>query len=215
METPPVREGCSPDSPPFELAFGRQLVRLARATLETQLLGTDAMDGALAALPQGRRDLDLLRGVFVTLNRTDPTEIERLGKLRGCVGQIFPVLPLRQAVAYAAVSAAIHDGRFPKVEPAELGKLEVELTILSPPKAVASWKEIKLGTHGIVIEKSGRRAVFLPQVPGEEGWTIEETLSHLSRKAGLPADAWKDGAAFSVFTGQVFHEGKEADRPGR
>jgi AmmeMemoRadiSam system protein B/AmmeMemoRadiSam system protein A len=215
MERPPVHEACAPDSPPFEEAFERQLVRLARATIETQLLGTDAMDGALAALPRGRRDLDLLRGVFVTLNRTDPAAIERLGKLRGCVGQIFPVLPLRQAVAYAAVSAAIHDGRFPRVEPAELGKLEVELTLLSPPKAVASWKEIKLGTHGIVIEKSGRRAVFLPQVPGEEGWTIEETLTHLSRKAGLPADAWKDGAAFSVFTGQIFHERQEADRPGR
>ncbi len=215
MEKPPVRESCSPDSPPFEEAFGRQLVRLARATIETQLLGTDAMDVALAALPRGRRDLDLLRGVFVTLNRTDPAEIERLGKLRGCVGQIFPVLPLRQAVAYAAVSAAIHDGRFPTVEPAELGKLEVELTLLSPPKTVASWKEIKLGTHGIVIEKSGRRAVFLPQVPGEEGWTIEETLGHLSRKAGLPADAWKDGAAFSVFTGQIFHERQEAGRPGK
>jgi len=66
-----------------------------------------------------------------------------------------------------------------------------------------------------VIDKAGRRAVFLPQVPGEEGWTIEETLTHLSRKAGLPEDAWKEGSAFSVFTGQVFREGKEAGRSAK
>ena len=89
------------------------------------------------------------------------------------------------------------------------------MTLLSPPKAVASWRDIRLGTHGIVIDKAGRRAVFLPQVPGEEGWTLEETLAHLSRKAGLQSDAWKEGAAFSVFTGQVFREGQEAGRPGK
>ncbi len=211
MEKPPLHETCSADAPPFDAAFGGKLLALARATIDTQLSGTDAMDGALAALPQGRKDLDQLRGVFVTLKRTDPIEVAREGKLRGCVGQIFPVLPLRQAIVNAAVSAALHDNRFPRVEAAELARLEVEITLLSPPKAVASWREIKLGTHGIVIDKAGRRAVFLPQVPGEEGWTIEETLTHLSRKAGLPSDAWKEGSVFSVFTGQIFREGKEAE----
>jgi AMMECR1 domain-containing protein len=42
--------------------------------------------------------------------------------------------------------------------------------------------------------------VFLPEVAAEQGWTREETLSHLSRKAGLPADAWREGARFQVFT---------------
>jgi AmmeMemoRadiSam system protein B/AmmeMemoRadiSam system protein A len=215
MEKPPARETCSADAPPFDDGFGRKLVALARATLETQLDGGEAMDRALAALPRDRKDLEQLRGVFVTLNRTDPIEISREGKLRGCVGQIFPVLPLREAVIYAAVSAALHDGRFEPVRAEELPRLEVEMTLLSPPKSVASWRDIRLGTHGIVIDKAGRRAVFLPQVPGEEGWTLEETLAHLSRKAGLPSDAWKDGAAFSVFTGQVFREGREAGRSGK
>ena len=43
-------------------------------------------------------------------------------------------------------------------------------------------------------------------MPGEQGWTLEETLGALSGKAGLPHDAWREGATFSVFTGQVFHE---------
>lgn len=31
-------------------------------------------------------------------------------------------------------------------------------------------------------------------------WNRETTLSQLARKAGLPADAWRDGASFQVFT---------------
>ena len=89
---------------------------------------------------------------------------------------------------------------------AELSRIEVEVTVLSPPKAIGSWQEIKLGTDGIVLEKDGRRALFLPQVPGEQGWNLEQTLAALSRKAGLPSDAWREGAHFSIFNGQVFKE---------
>jgi AMMECR1 domain-containing protein len=49
--------------------------------------------------------------------------------------------------------------------------------------------------------------VFLPQVATEQGWTREQMLSQLARKAGLPADAWRQGATFEVFTAQVFAEG--------
>ncbi len=215
LETPPVLKPCSPDAPPVGEDLARKVVELARAALKTELTRTDDLQRALASLPASRPELDRLQGVFVTLNRTDPVEIQAEGKLRGCIGQIFPVLPLREAVVHAAVSAALQDPRFVPVDPTELGRLAVEVTLLSPPKPIGSWREIKLGTHGIVLEKGDRRAVFLPQVPGEEGWTIEETLSHLSRKAGLSSDAWREGAKFSVFTGQVLEETKERTRPAR
>jgi AMMECR1 domain-containing protein len=49
--------------------------------------------------------------------------------------------------------------------------------------------------------------VFLPQVAPEQGWDLAATLTHLSRKAGLPPDAWKDPRArFTVFEAIVFHE---------
>ena len=48
-------------------------------------------------------------------------------------------------------------------------------------------------------------ALFLPQVPLDEGWDLETTLIHLSRKAGLPDDAWQsEGARFYVFAGEWF-----------
>ena len=49
-------------------------------------------------------------------------------------------------------------------------------------------------------------ALFLPQVATEQRWTLEEMLTHLSLKAGLPENAWKSGASFQVFQAEVFGE---------
>ena len=78
--------------------------------------------------------------------------------------------------------------------------------MLSPMKQVAGPDAIVLGTHGVLLTKGGRSAVFLPQVATETGWDKGTFLSHLAQKAGLPADAWRQGATFQVFTAQVFGE---------
>ena len=57
-----------------------------------------------------------------------------------------------------------------------------------------------------MLQKTGHAALFLPQVAPEQGWNVEQTLEALSEKAGLPKDAWREGAQLSVFTGQVFPE---------
>jgi len=105
-----------------------------------------------------------------------------------------------------AVDAAVNDPRFRPVGKAELPLLHYEISALTPPVPVASYKEIVLGRHGMVIEKNGRSAVFLPQVAPEQHWTLEETLTHLSMKAGLSPDAWKEGASWTVFEAIVFEE---------
>jgi AMMECR1 domain-containing protein len=71
---------------------------------------------------------------------------------------------------------------------------------------VPSPEQIEMGRHGVVLSKGGRRAVFLPQVATETGWDRDRFLSQLSLKAGLSADAWREGARFEVFTAQVFGE---------
>lgn len=205
LDAPPACRAVGPDEPPLPEALGRRLPALARAALETELSGTDALPRALDALPDAP-EFKRLQATFVTLNRRDPREIARDGKLRGCVGQVVPVLPLATSIVESALDAALHDTRFDPVEARELPRLAVEVTVLSAPRPIASWREIQLGRHGIVLEKGGRRALFLPQVAAEQGWTLEQTLDALARKAGLPADAWRSGARFSVFTGQVFEE---------
>ena len=139
-------------------------------------------------------------GAFVTLND------KATGALRGCIGEIMPMRPLVEAVAARAVDAALRDPRFSPVSERELGGLRVEVSALTPPKRVASWRDIVLGRDGMTLEKDGCFAVFLPQVAPEQGWDLPTTLSYLSQKAGLSSDAWRDGATFETFQAEVFHE---------
>jgi AmmeMemoRadiSam system protein B/AmmeMemoRadiSam system protein A len=199
LETAPV------GAPPLSDEEGARLVHLARAALETQLAGEDTLGPLLAEWPSGPTH-EQRQGVFVTLNRTDPREIRARGRLRGCIGQPEPQFPLYYGTVQAALDAAQRDPRFEPVEASELDRIEVEVTALSPRRPVASAQEIQVGKHGIVLEKNGKAALFLPQVATENGWTREQTLTALSQKAGLPPDGWKEGARFSVFTGQVFKE---------
>lgn len=137
-------------------------------------------------------------GAFVTLKKGE--------QLRGCIGEIEPRRALYKAVADRAIDSAFGDPRFQSVSASELGDIEIEISALTPSKKVDSYKDIIIGKHGMTVTKSGRSAVFLPQVAPEQGWTLEETLTHLSMKAGLPPDAWKSGAEFTVFEAIVFKE---------
>ena len=137
-------------------------------------------------------------GAFVTLKKGE--------QLRGCIGTILPVKPLLDAVRDNAVNAAHRDRRFSKVTASELPDIDVEISVLTPPQSIASYEEIILGLHGVILSKNGRSAVFLPQVAPEQGWTVEQTLTRLSLKAGLGDGGWRSGAEFKVFEAIVFHE---------
>ena len=193
----------APPSTPLSPEERKAALALARATLETHLthegqladwFGAHKVEGNLAA--------DY--GVFVTVNNRG-AKAKKEGRLRGCIGSMEATEPLADAIVYAAVSAA-HDPRFPELDAKELPEVEVEVSVLSPMRPVTGPDAIILGKHGVVLSKSGRRAVFLPQVATETGWDLPTFLSNLSLKAGLSPDAWKSGAKFEVFTAQVFGE---------
>lgn len=202
---PPRLADAPSGTPALDTEAGRRLVRLARAALETELRGADTLERELRSWPSGPEQ-ERRRGVFVTLNRTDATQRRARGRLRGCIGQPEPTYPLYYATVRAALDAALHDSRFEPVRPAELSALAVEVTVLSPRQPIASPREIRLGTHGVVLQKAGKAALFLPQVAREQGWDTEALLEALGEKAGLPRGAWREGAQLSVFTGQVFEE---------
>jgi len=135
---------------------------------------------------------------FVTLNLD--------GMLRGCIGSLAPVEELYISVHNNAVNAAMRDPRFRPVSEQELERLDIHISILSPIEKIRSIDEFRIGEHGIILEKGYGRAVYLPEVAVEQRWDVEQTLSSLSEKAGLPGDAWKEGAAFSVFSSVVLAE---------
>jgi len=107
-----------------------------------------------------------------------------------------------------AINAAVNDPRFPPVTTAEIDDLDFEISALTPPVSVSSSNDIVIGKHGIVLQKNAQAAVFLPQVAPEQGWGIEETLSNLAMKAGLPPNGWKESAQFEVFEAIVFSESR-------
>jgi len=182
---------------------GAETVALARATLESLLLH----DGSLAewyAASDEREALRARAGAFVTLNHKG-VKVGNPGRLRACMGLIEAGQPLTEAVVRAAVWAS-QDPRFPRLKAGELDDLEVEVSVLSPPRRVAGPQAIEVGKHGVILEKGSHRAVFLPHVATEQGWDRQTMLEQLSRKAGLPANGWREGAYFNVFTAQIFGE---------
>ena len=175
------------------------LLRVARESMECAVKGV-RYSIPRSALPAGNSALTSKMGAFVTLN--DRTT----GALRGCIGEIMPMRPLVDAVAARAVDSALDDPRFMPVRERELANLRVEVSVLTPPRPVESWRDIVLGRDGMTLEKNGCFAVFLPQVAPEQAWDLPTTLSYLSQKAGLSPDAWRSGAKFETFQAEVFHE---------
>jgi AmmeMemoRadiSam system protein A len=136
---------------------------------------------------------------FVTLTRA--------GTLRGCIGYVQAVLPLAEAVAHCAASAATGDPRFAAVTAGELTDLRIEISVLSPLRAVTDPGEIQVGVHGLYISKEGCRGLLLPQVATEYGWDRGTFLRQTCMKAGLPQDAWRRGAELQVFTVESITDG--------
>ena len=101
------------------------MLDVARGAIRRALAGQD--------VPEPQSDdaaLTQPAGCFVSLH-------DFHGKLRGCIGRIDESEPLIRAVTAAAVSV-LKDPRFSgePVTNAELGRLEIELSILSPRQPV-------------------------------------------------------------------------------
>jgi len=79
--------------------------------------------------------------------------------------------------------------------------------VLSELVPITNVNELVIGTHGAVIRKDGRSGLFLPEVPVEQGWNLEEYMENLCEKAGLPINAWKErDARLYTFTTEAFSE---------
>lgn len=171
----------------------QEMLKLARRSIR------DYIEGEVFTLPRiNGGALSRKQGAFVTLTKK--------GDLRGCIGHMAEDTPLGVVVAKMALAAAFDDNRFYPLQANEFKDIEIEISVLTPLKQVSGLTDIVIGRDGTVIEKGGRRAVFLPQVAPEEGWSRDEMLEHLCAKAGLPEDCYKSGCKFFTFQAIVFRE---------
>jgi len=83
---------------------------------------------------------------------------------------------------------AFEDTRFTPIKLSELPSLAAAVTLLTNFTPALNPTDWELGTHGIRISFShhGKRygATYLPDVAVEQGWTKEQTIVSLMRKAG-------------------------------
>lgn len=172
----------------------RELLKIARDAISCLLRGKEF---PRPTPKQG--GLSQPSGAFVTI---------RIGHdLRGCIGYIESAEPLANVVAEVAVKAACEDPRFPPLTPAEYDRISLEVSVLTPLRAISDISDIRVGEHGLLLELGYRRGLLLPQVATEYGWNREEFLNSVSRKAGLPRNAWRDpNATIYIFGAEVVEE---------
>jgi AmmeMemoRadiSam system protein A len=178
----------------------RTLLRLARISIEDRVRGDGSLDRALASLETAPALLEV-RASFVTLH-TREAGGERL---RGCIGSLEAVDPLVHNVTNNARQAAFHDPRFPPLTEAELARLVVSISVLTPLSPVPGPASIVPGRDGVLLERGSHRSVFLPEVATDQGWSVEELLENLALKAGLKRPDWR-GATLSTFETEVIGE---------
>ena len=166
-----------------------RLLSIARRSIETAFTGGDE------SIP----GCQVKRGAFVTLSKD--------GHLRGCIGYLERIEPLYRQIWDLARAAAFDDYRFPPLREDELGSIRIGISVMTEPEPISSPSLFRLGIDGMILSLHGRKAVFLPQVADETGWTLPQMLSALSEKAGLRRDAWQDSdAEFMAFQAEVFGE---------
>ena len=179
----------------------RFMLGLARQTLASAVSNQPLPEVASGELVSG---LTQKRACFVTL--TDSTG------LRGCIGHILPREPLYRAVMESARSAALRDPRFPPVQPEEVGRLRIEISVLTEPQPLLFGlpeellEQLQPGEHGVLLRIGHRSATFLPQVWEHVPDKIQ-FLERLCEKAGCDSSAWqRTGAAVSVYRAECFEE---------
>jgi len=179
--------------PPLCSDDRRELLALARAALTEAVLHNRVPD-----LPPPAGRLAERAGAFVTLHHQ--------GRLRGCVGLSGRSLSLGETIVQSAVSAARNDPRFTAIGAWELSEVEIEISVLSVPEAIAPGA-IQAGTHGLLVIRGSHRGLLLPQVAVERSWPALRFLEETCRKAGLEPDDWRHPQTqLLAFTAEIFSE---------
>jgi uncharacterized protein len=180
------------------------LLTIARQALENAVHSKPLPQIKLDALPPALQEPG---ASFVTLTID--------GNLRGCIGALDPYQPLAIDVQEHAVAAALQDYRFPRVRPAELEHINIEVSALTPRDRLA-YKDpqdlvTKLRPHidGVILQDGLCKATFLPQV-WDKVPDPEEFLSHLCMKMGASGDLWRK-KKLDVFIYQVQEFGEKRE----
>ena len=128
-------------------------------------------------------------GAFVSLHQW--------GRLRGCIGTIYPVTrSLGEEIIRNAISAGSSDSRFPPVRKEELETLTYSVDVLGVPETIFNREDLDPKRYGVIVTSGRRRGVLLPNLEGVE--TVEQQLEIACQKAGIEPDSQYSMERFEV-----------------
>ena len=150
------------------------LVQLARDSLESKISGKSMSMDINQAPPEFKKQA----GVFVC--------IKKQGRLRGCIGTIFPQQKSIAAEAVTnAVSAGLDDHRFSRVRPEELPELVYSVDVLTDPEPINSINELDPLKYGVIVRSGHKTGLLLPNLEGID--SPEQQVEIAREKAGIRA----------------------------
>ncbi|WP_054837150.1 AmmeMemoRadiSam system protein A [Metallosphaera hakonensis] len=186
--------------------IARALLKIARKSIEQKL----KKEPKVANSDLDDPTLNKYGMAFVTLE----TKYGENFELRGCIGYVDAVAPIKETVSKAAIAAAFSDPRFPPLKQYELDSVVIEITILTKPQVINVTNRVEIpskvnvGEDGLIIEKGIMYSgLLLPQVPMEYCWDSETFLAETCIKAGLEPDCWLDDTVtVKKFQGLIIRE---------
>ena len=98
-------------------------------------------------------------GVFVS--------IKKKGKLRGCIGTIYPTKnSIVEEIISNAISSATKDPRFLPVREEELEFLTYSVDILSEPEKIEDISQLDPEKYGVIVKSGHKTGLLLPDLEG-------------------------------------------------
>ena len=148
-----------------------EVVALARRAIAMYVAEGSVTD----APPLGDASLPPRAGAFVSLHRE--------GQLRGCIGTILATQStLAAEVVHNAIEAAVHDPRFPPLDPTELDDLDVKVDVLQQPER-CTIDDLDPRSYGVIVSSGWRRGLLLPDLEGVDD--VETQVQIALSKAGI------------------------------
>ena len=150
-------------------------VRLASESLRHYLIYGDYMDIPSYSTDEMKK---CKRGVFVSLKKK--------GRLRGCIGTIFPTTAnVAKEIIRNAVKAGLHDPRFEVLREDELEELDYTVDVLTQPQK-ASKEELNPQKFGVIVRSGTRLGLLLPDIEGIN--SVEEQLDIALQKGDISSE---------------------------
>jgi len=150
-------------------------VELAKKTVEKYIKGNNVLSykDVHEEFPEKKA------GVFVS--------IKKRGKLRGCIGTIYPTKhSIVEEIISNAISSATRDPRFSPIMEEELEFLTYNVDVLSKPEKIENVSLLDPKKYGVIVNSGFKKGVLLPDLEGVD--TPQMQVNIAKSKAGIFPD---------------------------